>query len=38
VVLQSSPEGAGLYERIGFRPVTRYGIWIDRPPTAVASF
>jgi ribosomal protein S18 acetylase RimI-like enzyme len=32
VVLQASPEGAGLYERIGFRPVTRYGIWIDRPP------
>lgn len=29
VVLQSSPMARPLYERIGFRAVTRYGIWVD---------
>jgi hypothetical protein len=29
VVLQSSPMARPLYERIGFRAVTRYQIWVD---------
>ena len=29
VVLQSSPMAQPLYERIGFRAVTRYQIWVD---------
>lgn len=29
VVLQSSPMARPLYERIGFRAVTRYRIWVD---------
>ena len=29
VVLQSSPMAQPLYERIGFRAVTRYRIWVD---------
>jgi len=28
VVLQSSPLARPVYERIGFRPVTTYGIWV----------
>lgn len=33
VVLQSSPMARPLYERIGFRAVTTYGIWADAAPS-----
>ena len=33
VVLQSSPMARPLYERIGFRAVTTYSIWVDAAPT-----